>query len=71
MNARKNLHERRLLALANTADLVTEVLNSIKAAQQVSDLTSNEARRHLAAIVRGIEEAKLHADFVMDARMGE
>lgn len=64
--ARKNLHERRALAITSTRQVLVEALYRLEEANKYPDLTCNDARRELRTARSCIEEAELFAKFGID-----
>lgn len=65
-DARKSLHDRRALALANTRQVLVQALYNLEEAAKYPDLTQNDARAHLRTARSCIEEAELFAKFAID-----
>lgn len=65
---RKNLHERRDLAIVNTRKTLVFALYQLEEATKYPDLTCPDARRALIHARRAIEDAALFADFGIDGR---
>jgi hypothetical protein len=63
---RKNLHERRSLALVNTRRALIEALYRLEEADKYPDLTQNDPRRELRNAKVAIEEAAIMANFGLD-----